>query len=149
MLLKTGWRRKRRGKTMKSTTWSEFTGIEIWLPLSVHVIVFYFYYHFKQLYIIRGLQDYIAIIVVIEIPCIWIEGKLYICMKIMSTLQRMRKNNYLDNQTRDFMSKLMLNRNMTKLLISKINYIRSVGYYQDTVSDEPRTFPILRNKYFK
>jgi hypothetical protein len=46
------------------------------------------------------------------------------------------------------MSKLMLNRNMTNLLISKVNYIKSMGYYQDQINDDPRGPPALQNKYF-
>lgn len=47
------------------------------------------------------------------------------------------------------MSKLMLNRNMTNLLLSKVNYIRSMGYYQDQINDDPPGRPTLQNKYFK
>ena len=47
------------------------------------------------------------------------------------------------------MSKLMLNRNMTNLLLSKINYIRSMGFYQDQINDDPLEPPTIQNRYFK
>jgi len=43
----------------------------------------------------------------------------------------------------------MLNGTMTNLLLSKVNYIKSMGFYQDQINDDPRGIYTPQNKYFK